>query len=59
MCERIFFFFCFFRLCEDIIRLIFISLEKGTWGEFECTRCIGWGPSQMQVFDLLRVLLGT
>lgn len=52
MCERIFFFFCFFRLCEEIIRLIFISVAKGTWGEFKCTLCIGRSPSQTQVLPV-------
>ena len=51
-CVKEFFFFCFFRLCEEIIRLIFISVAKGTWGEFKCTLCIGRSPSQTQVLPV-------
>ena len=54
MCERIFFFFCFFRLCEEIIRLIFISVAKGTWGEFKCTLVLG-GAIVKRRYYLLRV----
>ena len=53
-----FFFFCLFRLCEEIIRLIFISVAKGTWGEFKCTLVLG-GAIVKRRYYLLRVLPGT